>query len=127
MNPVGAVWRLGTLLLSADGDLWAAGKVTRSAERGRVGYQSVSREERKDLAAAAFRGGYPIGAPVNFDATPLLRDGAFDPGASDGSPIGLEAGEVRVRWRVGAPLVGAPTLASYLAQRAELLINPPAT
>lgn len=139
MRPVGEVWRLGSLLLDTEGRLYAVGRATRAAERGRTGYQSVSREERRDLAAAALRGGYPEGTPVNFDAVPLWPaaplaksvatgadspDRAFETLPTD-APIGVHDGAVRVRWRAGAALEGAPTLESYLAERAELLIHPP--
>lgn len=125
MIPEGEVWRLGTLLLSDAGELWAAGNVTRAAERGRVGYQSLSREDRKDLAAAALKGGYPQGSVVNFDARPLELTPAGLSEAPELLPIGIDSGEVRVRWRKGAPLTGAPTLAEYLSERAKLLVQPP--
>lgn len=125
MRPIGEVWRLGTLLLGTEGGLWAAGKATRAAERGRVGYQSVSREDRRDLAAAALQGGYPIGTPVNFDARPLPLDIVALRSLCADSPIGLAGDEVRVRWRAGASLDEAPTLESYLRERASLLIDPP--
>lgn len=123
MRPLGEVWRLGSLLLGTDAALYAAGRATRAAERGRPGYQSVSREERQDIAAAALRGGYAEGAPVNFDAVPLPLDGSLV--ASPELPIGLADGEVRVRWRDGAPLDGAPTLARFLDERVALLLDPP--
>lgn len=125
MRPLGEVWRLGTLLLDTEGGLWAAGRATRAAERGRVGYQSVSREERRDIAAAALRGGYAAGSPVNFDARPLSFDEAALRELGTESPIGLADGEVRVRWRSGASLEGAPTLGQYLYDRVALLIDPP--
>lgn len=149
MQPVGEVWRLGALLLDTDGGLYALGRATRAAERGRVGYQSLSREERRDLAAAALRGGYAEGTTVNFDATPLpLTAAALQalsedapmrgpgsestaPSAQTGTtpasepPIGVHNGEVRVRWRAGAPLEGAVTLEQYVRERADLLIHPP--
>lgn len=131
MQALGEVWRLGALLLGDDGQLFAAGRATRAAERGRPGYQSVSREERREIAAAALRGGYPAGTPVNFDAAAIRLDPASlsasltaTPESPD-SPVGFAEGEVRVRWRAGAPLTGAPTLASFLAERANLLIEPP--
>lgn len=125
MRPLGEVWRLGTLMLGTDGSLWAAGSATRAAERGRAGYQSVSREERRDLAAAALRGGYAVGTPVNFDATPLPIDEAGVHTLSTDAPIGWVDGEIRVRWRAEAPLDGAPTLDRFLRERAALLIDPP--
>jgi hypothetical protein len=136
MRGLGEVWRLGALLLGADASLYAAGRATRAAERGRPGYQSVSREERREIAAAALRGGYEAGSPVNFDAVPIPLDAASLASSATGpsgetetsaveSPVGFADGEVRVRWRAGAPLAGAPTLASFLAERAGLLIDPP--
>ncbi|WP_205881161.1 hypothetical protein [Leucobacter insecticola] len=124
MLPLGEVWRLGALLLDGSGSLYGAGSATRSAERGRPGYQSNSREERREIAAAALRGGYPIGTAVNYGAIllPLAEAArAQDPD----SPIGFTDGEIRVRWRPGASLDGAPTLATFLADRVELLTDPP--
>ncbi|RGE18967.1 hypothetical protein [Leucobacter sp. wl10] len=133
MRPLGEVWRIGSLLLGTDGDLYALGKATRAAERGRPGYQSASREERREIAAAALRGGYPAGAPVNFDAQriPLSSEGdgaprtGSDAAASRELPVGYADGEFRVRWRAGAPLAGAPTLAAFLRERVDLLLHPP--
>lgn len=125
MRPLGEVWRLGTLLLDTDGRLLTAGRATRAAERGRAGYQSLSREERRDIAAAALRGGYAVGAPVNYDAVPIPLDTVQLERAGEDQPLGLHAGAVRVRWRQGAPLEGAPTLEQYLSERVELLIHPP--
>lgn len=135
LRPIGRVWRLGVLLLDEDGSLYAAGRATRAAERGRPGYQSQSREERRELAAAALRGGYATGEPVNFDATPLLgRAAATASGEREGTadalgrlpedaPIGIADGELRVRWRAGAPLEGAATLAQYLDERIDLVVG----
>ena len=141
MDAIGEVWRLGTLLLSPHGDLYAAGQHTRAAQRGRPGYQSVSREERREIAAAALRGGFADGSPVNFAATPLVHAQTSDPHDaatgdttaaiigeaifSENSPLGLVNGEVRVRWNATAPIASGPTLETYLAERASLLINPP--
>lgn len=144
MRTLGEAWRLGTLLLGVDGALYAHGHSTRAAERGRPSFQSESREERREIAAAALRGGFKLGTPVNYDALLLLavtgdtRDAVFDPDPAAADlratetkavprelPVGLAADEVRVRWRAGAPLAGAPTLAAFLEERVELLINPP--
>ena len=133
MRPLGEVWRLGALLLGTDGTLYAAGRATRAAERGRPGYQSASREERRELAAAALPGGYPAGTPVNFDVTQIrlvelvTRHDPPEPEApaEHPLPLGVHDGELRVRWRPGASLDGAATLDAYLAERVELLVNPP--
>lgn len=138
MKPMGEAWRLGTVLLGTDGALYAHGHTTRSDERGRPGYQSASREERREIAAAALRGGYPIGTTVNYDAAPLalVADGrdtggpnqVLDPDPDQTpdseSPIGYRDGEIRIRWRAGAPLDGAQPLAAYLRERVELLTDP---
>ncbi|MBL3698856.1 hypothetical protein [Leucobacter luti] len=128
MQQRGRVWRIGTLLLGDDGALYAASRATRAAERGRPGYQSVSREERREIAAAALRGGFEPGTAVNFDATPIPLSAA-DPEAATALgdpalPVGFADGEVRVRWRAGAPLSGAPSLAEFLTDRTELLRTP---
>ena len=133
MRPLGEVWRLGALLLDADGGLFAAGRATRAQERGRPGYQSASREARRDIAAAALHGGYPAGTPVNFDARPLplaelarRHDSAqAAPVTEEELPLGVHEGEFRVRWRAGASIAGAQTLDAYLAERVDLLIHPP--
>ncbi|PRI11594.1 hypothetical protein [Leucobacter massiliensis] len=130
MEPLGEVWRVGTLLLGAEGELYALGHATRAAERGRPGYQSLSREERREIAAAALRGGYPAGTPVNYDAVriPLGEAGTAEDRGPDPAPelpVGYAEGEFRVRWRRGAPLSGAPSLAAFLSERVDLLIHPP--
>lgn len=128
MRPLGATWRLGTLLLATDGALYAHGQSTRAAERGRPSFQSESREVRREIAAAALRGGFAIGVPVDFNAV-LLIDAAGTPVSSSPTPLelplGFADGEVRVRWRTGAPLAGAQTLTAFLAERVDLLIDPP--
>lgn len=121
MQPIGPVWRLGTILLTPGGDLWAAGKATRAAERGRPGYQSNSREERRDLAASALKGGYAEGTAVNFDAHPLPLSANEVRALGTDEPIGWHDGALRVRWRANAPLEGAATLEQYLEERAALL------
>lgn len=130
MTPVGEVWRLGSLLL-ADGDaahparLFALGHATRAAERGRPNYQDLAREERREIAAAALRGGYPAGTPVNYGAAPLGLTAEGLAALGPDAPIGIADGEVRVRWRAGAPLAGAATLSAFLAERVSLLVDPP--
>lgn len=129
MRPRGLVWRVGVLMLGTDGAVYAAGRHTRAAERGRPGYQSVSREERRGIAAAALRGGYAVGTPVNFDAMLLVTaqpdaaptKDAFGPD----SPLGFVGNEVRVRWSPSASLETGPAFATYLAERVSLLIEPP--
>ncbi len=132
MVPLGEVWRLGSLLLGTDARLYALGRATRAAERGRPNYQSVSREERREIAAAALRGGYAAGSPVNYDARELPLTPAGVTGLASADPIGVAptgagdgaAAVVRVRWRAGAPLEGAPSLRAYLRERVSLIVAP---
>lgn len=125
MHPLGQVWRMGPLLLGTSGELYAAGHATRAAERGRPGYQSVSREERREVAAAALRAGYPTGAAVNYGAVLILDESTAVSQDDSELPVDISGGEVRVRWRAGAPLNGAPTLAAFLSERVALLVHPP--
>lgn len=139
MRPLGEVWRLGTLLLAAQPDplaaphVFAAGRATRAAARLHPGNQSISREERRDIAATALRSGYSAGTPVNYDANPISLASLGDPGVvSEADPIlplGVADGPgglaVRVRWRAGAPLENAQTLTAYLDERVGLLVDPP--
>ncbi|MCB1274784.1 MAG: hypothetical protein KDB25_10415 [Leucobacter sp.] len=125
MRPIGEVWRLGTLLLDTYGRLYAAGSATRASERLRPNHQSVSREQRRDIAAAALRGGYPAGTPVEYAAELLPSTDAGLLALGDDAPVGVHEGELRVRWRAGAPLDGAPTIDRYLDERVALLIDPP--
>lgn len=128
MLPLGEVWRLGVLLLADDSTLFAAHHATRAAVRLHPSNQSVSREERRDIAAAALKGGYPEGTAVNFDATEIvISEHALRVLGSE-APVGVvdtaTGPELRVRWRAGASLDGAPTLAAYLNERVDLLELP---
>lgn len=147
MRPLGEVWRVGTLLLSVDSErvdservtserviseratpelaspLFLAGPATRAAKRLYPGNQSISREERRDIAAAALAGGYPEGRAVHYDAIPVPLDAQQLRELGPEHPLGVVGDVIRVRWRAGASLEGAPTLADYLAERIDLLIN----
>lgn len=130
MRPLGEVWRLGTLLLSpgTNGgapELFVAGRTTRSAVRPHPSNQSVSREERRDIAATAFLSGYAEGTVVHFDAVAVPLDDAGLLALDPSQPLGVVDGEIRVRWRAGAPLAGAQLLSAYLNERVDLLVNPP--
>lgn len=127
MLPIGEAWPLGALLLTPKGELYAAGHTTRAAAFGRPQYQSVSREERRAIAAAALGGGFAAGAVVHYDALPIHPSDEELLALGPDSPVGVWRGELRVRWRPGASLESAPTLGSYLAERAELLVRPTGT
>ena len=121
LRPLGRVWRLGVLLLAADGSVRATGAVTRAVAPGHPGHMAVSAEERREVRAAAFRGPFPAGSTVNVDAPPIelspdgLRDG----------PLLLRDGRVLVRWSLSAGDGAARDLEAYLGERVALLLDPP--
>lgn len=135
MRPLGEVWRLGVFLLSvpegpesAPGrrpTLMTAGPVTTARERGRQGYQSLSQEERRDVQAAAFRGGYAPGRAVTFAAQPIDLDAcerACATGTSlDDGALLVREGRALARWRPDADAGSCPPLERYLAERLDLL------
>lgn len=120
MEPIGRVWRLGTLLLGRNGSVFATGMLTRSLPPGRPAYQSVSAEERRDYRAAAHRGRFAEGEAVNFDAAPIALDETL---ADASGPLLLRDDEPVVRWS-GASDAFVP-LSDYLRDRVDLLVNPP--
>lgn len=124
MRVLGEVWRLGRLLVTPEGEVFVAGRATRAAERGRPGYQSLSREERLDIAAAALHGGFGAGTPVNFDAAPVDLEAVIRGDIAVDHPLAFDGEHLRVRWSADAPLRSAPTFEGYLAERAALLIEP---
>jgi hypothetical protein len=144
LRPLGMVWRLGVLLLmpagAADAQrslpsgtaaasrvaggpsaLFATGSITRAHEPGRATFIAASAERRRQLRVAAFRGHYPPGTSVNFDATPISLDAGLV-GAS--GPLTVHDGAAYVRWAPSNPdaLTGFD---AYLAERVELLASPP--
>ncbi|MCS5495773.1 hypothetical protein NY547_00785 [Cnuibacter physcomitrellae] len=121
MVPVGRVWRLGVLLVGARGELFATGEVTRAVEPRHPNNQAVSQEVRRAHQLAAFKGPFAPGDTVNYDAAPVDLT-ALDRGEPSG-PLIVAEGIVLVRW---SPSSGATTpLERYLADRVDLLVDPP--
>jgi hypothetical protein len=119
MRPLGRAWRLGALLLQADGAVWATGVSTRVAEPGRPQHHTASVEIRRAYRAAAVQGGFPMGETVNHGVAPI----ALDESLVDGPPpLLVHGGEAWVRWGTDAPV----PLERYLGDLAELLLHPPA-
>jgi hypothetical protein len=119
--PVGRGWRLGVLLLAADGSVRATGSVTRAVPPGHPGHVAASTEERREVRAAAFRGPFEEGATVNYDAPPI------DLSALEGAagPLFTRDGRPLVRWSVSAGDDAARDLQPYLDERLDLLLHPP--
>ncbi|WBU38103.1 hypothetical protein [Homoserinibacter sp. YIM 151385] len=127
MRALGRVWRLGALLLDAEGGLRETGRIIRVEETPRRSIQSATQEERILQRQAARRAGFPLGETVVFDADPIPLDEAALAAATAErtGPLVLRDGEVLVRW---APHAGDAALApveGYLRDRAALLAEPP--
>lgn len=118
MRQLGRAWRLGALLLQADGSVWATGTSTRVTEPGRPQHHTASVELRRAYRAAAIQGGFPIGETVNHGIAPIALDGSLIGG--DG-PLVIRDGQAWVRWGRDAPV----PLERYLDDLAELLLHPP--
>lgn len=121
LRPVGRAWRLGVLLLSADGTVRATGSVTRAVPPGHPGHMAASTEQRRQVRDAAFRGPFPEGATVWFDS-PVIDLAALDGAAG---PLFLRDGRVLVRWSVSADDDAARELGPYLDERVALITHPP--
>ncbi|WP_353814626.1 hypothetical protein [Agromyces sp. SYSU T00266] len=128
MRVIGPVWRLGVLLLDADGRLYSTGRVVRAERAVRRSVLAESVAEQRAYRAAAIRGGIAEGASVVFDAVPLDLD-ADVLALADAGPLVLTAGVdgaavVGVRWNPASADAVLP-LGSYLAERVDLLAHPP--
>lgn len=116
--PRGDAWHLGVLLLTPDGVL-ATGEIVRSRREATRGFTAESQRRRAELAAAAFRGGFPEGAAVHLGWEQLDLD-AVTAGAASG-PLATIDGVVSVRW---SPAGGFIPLRAYIDDRVELLVHP---
>ncbi|WP_314505583.1 glutaminase [uncultured Microbacterium sp.] len=116
----GEAWHLGVLLLTNEHVL-ATGDIVRARQEARRGFAAESQRQRAELAAAARRGGIAEGEVVHIGWT-LLDPDAVDAGAASG-PFALRGGVPSVRWSAAG---GYMPLESYLGERVELLLNPPA-
>lgn len=110
----GAAWRLGVLLLDADGRLFEVGELTRAVEPPRgFANKSPEAEARREWRRAARRGKFAEGEAVNFEHRQI--DVAAGTGAVrvvDGTPL--------VKWNASGDL---RPLEGYLAERLALLLE----
>jgi hypothetical protein len=119
----GEVWRLGIFLIDADGNLFRAGETVRAENLPHTDHNSAYKAERREIAYLAFRAGYSPGAVVNFRAERIDVD--VDSLSNPTGPLFVRGRDVAVRWRIGAPDVEAVLLKVYVAERLDLLLNPP--
>lgn len=123
LKRVGEVWNLGIFLMDADGSLFRKGETVRAANEPHTSHNSAYKAERRELAYAAFRAGYSPGTVVNFGTSRIDVDGALL-SISNGA-LFVRGSNVVVRWRRGALDAEAVLLKDYLAERMDLLLNPP--
>ncbi len=118
MRSLGRAWRMGALLVQADGAVWRTGISTRVAEPGRPQHHTASVEQRRAYRAAALQGGFPMGETVNHGIEPIPLDESLVGGAG---PLVVRDGRAWVRWGSDAPV----PLERYLDDLADLLLHPP--
>lgn len=119
LRPIGRAWRLGVVLLSADGRLFTAAESTRAVEPKWFNHRSTEVEHRRLAQQAAHRGPFAEGEVVNFEVVELALD---EHSLHDGSgPLSVVDGTVMLRW-AGHDL-GLTPLDAYLEDRVSLLIG----
>lgn len=119
LRPIGRAWRLGAVLLSADGRLFTAAESTRAVEPKWFNHRSTEVEHRRLAQQAAHRGPFIEGEVVNFEVVELALD---DESIREGSGLlSLVGDTVMLRW-AGHDL-GRTPLETYLDDRVSLLIG----
>jgi hypothetical protein len=124
MMKVGEVWHLGVFLMGTDGTLFRAGDTVRAEDALHTEHNSAYKAERRELAHAAFRAGYKPGTVVNFGVSRINLD--VDSLNTPTGPLFVRGRNAFVRWRSGAADDEAVPFKDYMAERLELLLNPPA-
>ena len=118
ISPVGEAWHLGVLI--TDDAVLATGEIVRARQAVRRGFTAQSQRERAERQAAAFRGGFAEGEVAHVGWRVLDLD-AVGRGEASG-PLALRDGVPSVRWSSAG---GYRPLSDYLAERIELLRQPP--
>lgn len=124
----GAGWRLGTLVVTTEGALIVGATTTRAHREERVGYAAESARERDELRHAAFRGGFVQGATVHVGGQIvdwIAESAPRSDAVVAGDVLVLRPDGVAVRWAAGASAASASPIEQYLAERADLRIDPP--
>jgi hypothetical protein len=108
LEAVGRVWRLGAVLLDAEGRLYTTGTVIQAQPLRFDNHQSNRAAERRELRAAVEKAGVAPGETVDVDAVEVdpddLREVSWDGSGDPGTLV---------------------PLARYLRERADLLADPP--
>lgn len=114
----GTAWHLGALLVTDDG-VAATGEIVRAREEVRRGFPAESQRRRAELSAAARRGGFAEGQIVHIGWHPIDATSITD----GGGLLAERGGVPSIRWSTAGAYM---PLDRYLAERVELLLNPPA-
>ena len=110
--PVGRAWRLGSVLLDRDGQLYRAGRTTRAVEPKQfLANKSNEAAQRREEQLAAVRGKVPAGDTVHFDYEPLAPE--------------LVDGVWMIAWSATVPSL--VPLEGFLDERIRLLTSDPVT
>lgn len=117
---VGAAWRVGALLLTADGDVLAVGEVVRAQPEARRGYTAESARARAQQRAAASRGGFAAGEVVHIGWRRIDLEAAARGEAA--GPLTVVDGVPCIRWSAAGDLM---LLEAYLAERLALALERP--
>src|ERR1700712_1031364 len=118
---IAPVWRVGALLLTDTGDLFATGSVTRARNPKHPNYTSISGEERQRLREAARKAGYGEHDTVNFDALPLPLDATL----GTVGPLVLGDGALLISWNGTRTSDSLVAFENYLGERVDPLVPPP--
>jgi hypothetical protein len=118
LDTVDRVWRLGVVLLSRSGALYATGTTLRVTEPRHPNAQSRLAEDRREIRALALKSGIPGGETINLDALDIQLDALTE----TSRPVARRDGELFVAWAPGSDLT---PLGPYLDERVALLVDPP--
>lgn len=123
LRRVGEVWNLGIFLMDADGRFFVRGETVRAANVPHTNHNSAYKAERREIEYSAFKAGFLPGTVVNFGTSRI--DVAGDLVSTSNGTLFVRGRDVAVRWRRGALDSDAVLLKDYVAERVDLLLNPP--
>ena len=122
MRRVGEGWRLGVLLVTREGELFAARQVFRAARQVLPGHQSTSAQQRLARRLVALDAGFPDGSTIVLYAPRIPLDDAEAMRAHAG-PVVVRDGRLLVRWMPGSPDDALTALDAYLNERLDLALG----
>ncbi|RZS59527.1 hypothetical protein EV141_0756 [Microcella putealis] len=115
----GVGWRLGVVAVDTDARLYVVGQIVRATRQVLPGHQAESARERRAMKEQLVDVGFPDGATVLLDATPVASGAAEAAGL-----VVVRDGRILIRWMPSAPDSALMPLPAYLAERTELALRP---